>query len=283
MQELGLKVMNEKLMYDVLSVPSYTGKERRMRAFIVNYALDKGYLCETDEMGNVYLTKGTLPEGGFYPCLTAHMDTVQLKQVPFIEEDKSLPLETEEMDGQHKIYTKGFGLGGDDKAGIAVALGIMEQMPVCKAVFFVEEEFGCYGSQKTDFTWFENVGYVIAYDAPEYNCASKSCCGVELFDESFYNSYLAELGPKLGLTKFYAHPYTDIMVIRDKTGLACMNFGAGYHNYHTPSEYCIAEEMDKAVSLGIYLINRLGFVRHSIPLEGNKELGATALLFSSNR
>lgn len=262
MQELGLKVMNEKLMYDVLSVPSYTGKEHRMRSFIANYALDKGYLCETDEKGNLYIYKGVLPEDGFYPCLTAHMDTVQQKQVRFIEKDKPLTLVTEEMDGQHKIYTKGFGLGGDDKAGIAVALGIMEQMPVCKAVFFVEEEFGCYGSRKADFSWFDNVGYVIAYDASGYNCASRSCSGVELFDESFYKTYLAELGTKLGLTNFYAHPYTDIMVIRDKTGLACMNFGAGYHNYHTPYEYCIAEEMDKAVSLGIYLINRLGFEKY---------------------
>ena len=258
MQELGLKVMNEKLMYDVLSVPSYTGMEYRMIDYLIRHAKEKGYICKTDEKENIYLSKGVLPEGGFYPCLTAHMDTVQLKQVPFINENKSQSLMTEESEGMHKIYSKGFGLGGDDKAGIAVALSIMEQLPVCKAVFFVEEEQGCCGSRAADFSWFKDVGYIIAFDAPGFNCASKSCYGVNLFNQSFYNTYLAELGPKFGLTNFFAHPFTDVMVLREETSLACMNYGAGYHNYHTPDEYCIAEEMDNAASLGIYLINRLG-------------------------
>lgn len=262
---LGLQVVNEELMYDLLSVPSYTGMEHRMKDFIANHAKQKGYECITDDKGNLSLRKGELPGGSYYPCLTAHLDTVQAKQVPLIKEDKRLKLITEEVDGQHKIYTRYLGLGGDDKAGIVVALSIMDLVPLCKAVFFVEEEQGCRGSREASFSWFNDVGYVIAFDAPEYNCASWSCWGVSLFDRHFYETYLAELGPKLGLTKFYSHPYTDIMVIRENTQLACMNFGSGYYNYHLPNEYCIAEEIDKSASLGIYLVNRLGLEKHYIP------------------
>ncbi len=45
----------------------------------------------------------------------------------------------------------------------------------------------------------------------------------------------------------------------------CMNFGAGYYKYHTPSEYCIAEEMDNAAAMGLYLINRLGYREYVFP------------------
>ena len=40
---------------------------------------------------------------------------------------------------------------------------------------------------------------------------------------------------------------------------------SGYYEYHTPYEYVVAEEMDKAVSIGFYLINRLGLKEHFIP------------------
>ena len=252
-------------MYRVLSVPTYTGKEHRMIEFLMDYSRDKGYDGGIDEKGNVYMCKGAPPDGGYYPCVTAHMDTVQYEQIPFIEAGKPIPLVTEEIKGKHRIYAEDFGLGGDDKAGIVIALTILDKLPVCKAVFFVEEESGCYGSRNTELTWFKDVGYVIAFDSPEGNCASWSCSGECLFDRLFYETYLVELGEKFGLTKYVAHPYTDVMVLRINTALMCMNFGAGYYKYHTPDEYCIAEEMDNAAAMGIYLINRLGYKEYMFP------------------
>ena len=172
---------------------------------------------------------------------------------------------TEEIKGKHRIYAEDFGLGGDDKAGIVIALTILDKLPICKAVFFVEEEAGCCGSQKAELAWFKDAGYVIAFDSPEGNCASWSCSGECLFDRAFYETYLVELGEKYGLTKYVAHPYTDVMVLRIDTALMCMNFGAGYYKYHTPSEYCIAEEMDNAAAMGLYLINRLGYKEYVFP------------------
>ena len=262
---IGLKTINEDLMYRVLSIPTYTGKEHRMIEFLMDYAKDKGYDGGIDEKGNVYMCKGTPPDGGYYPCMTAHMDTVQYEQIPFIEAGKPIPLVTEEIKGKHWIYAEDFGLGGDDKAGIVIALTIVDKLRVCKAVFFVEEESGCYGSQKVELSWFKDVGYIMAFDSPEGNCASWSCSGECLFDKAFYETYLAELGNKFGLTKYVAHPYTDAMVLRIDTALMSMNFGAGYYKYHTPNEYCIAEEMDNAAAMGLYLANRLGYKEYVFP------------------
>lgn len=262
---IGLKTINEDLMYKVLSIPSYTSKEYRMIEFLMAYAKEKGYDGGIDGKGNVYMIKGTPPEGGYYPCVTAHMDTVQYEQIPFIESGMHIPLVTEEVYGKHWIYAEDLGLGGDDKAGIVISLTIMDKLPVCKAVFFVEEEGGCYGSQHVELSWFKDVGYIMAFDSPEGNCASWSCCGECLFDKAFYETYLAELGEKFGLTRYVAHPYTDAMVLRIDASLMSMNFGAGYYKYHTRGEYCIAEEMDNAAAMGLYLIGRLGYKEYVFP------------------
>ena len=267
---IGLKTIDEDLMYKVLSVPSYTSKEHRMMEFLMSYAREKGYDGEIDEKGNIYLCKGNPPDGGYYPCVTAHMDTVQYEQIPFILAGTPIPLVTEEINGKHRVYAENFGLGGDDKAGIVIALTIVDKLPACKAVFFVEEEAGCEGSRNVDLSWFKDVGYIMAFDSPEGNCASWSCCGECLFDKTFYDTYLVELGEKYGLTRFMSHPYTDVMILRMDTALMCMNFGAGYYKYHTPYEYCIAEEMDNAAAMGIYLIGRLGFKEYLFPYSSKK-------------
>lgn len=259
------QLIDERLMYDVLSIPSLSGNEKCMQAFLLEYARNNGISANIDEKGNIYLCKGTLADVEFYPCVTAHMDTVHHSHIPFIEANKKIPLQTEERNGKHLIFADDFGLGGDDKAGIVVALTIMERLQVCKAVFFVEEEIGCRGSEDADLSWFRDVGYIIAFDSPGSNCASWSCCGERLFDREFYEQFLEELGDKYGLTHYEAHPYTDVMMLRMNTSLACMNFGAGYYNLHTDMEYVVIEDMNHAVDMGLYLIGRLGNTEYILP------------------
>ena len=263
---LELSHINKELLYKVLATPSFSEKELRLQEFLMEYASQKDYECSIDDKGNIYMAKGKLSDGCFYPCVTAYMDTVQDSQVVFIDKDEHLPLITESReDGKHIIYTEGFGLGGDDKAGIVIALSIMDNTPICKAVFFVEEEIGCRGSSNCELPWFKDAGYIMAFDSPEGNCASWSCNGERLFDRSFYETHLEVLGEKFGLTKFVAHPYTDAYILRMDTCLACMNFGAGYYLYHTLNEYVVPEEMDNATTMGLYLIDRLGYKEYVLP------------------
>lgn len=224
-----------------------------------------------DEMGNVYLQKGTCREGEFFPCFTAHMDTVQLDQLPFIENGERLALKTGTYKELHTIYTEDFGLGGDDKAGILIALTILSRLEKAKAVFFVREEIGCEGSDSLDENWFEDVGYVIAFDSPGLWRASYSCWGIKLFDEKFFCTYLEPLANSCGRIKYFADPYTDVRNIRERKGLACMNMGAGYYDYHSSSEYCIVEHMDQACEIGLSLVESLGLKRYIIPLEFETE------------
>lgn len=260
-----LSLIDKDLLYKVLSVPSFTGMEDRMRDFLLDYAKNHNYEVSVDDKGNVYMVKGELKDGEYYPCLVAHMDTVQERQIPYIEKDLPVPLETDDIDGLHMIYGDGYGIGGDDKAGIAVALAIMKLIPACKAVFFVEEEIGCCGSSEVELKWFKDVGYILAFDSPGCNCSSWSCNGNRLFDRKFYEDYLVELDEKFGPMTYFAHPYTDVMVLRENTSLACMNIGAGYYDQHTLYEYVIAEEVDRAVAIGMHLIDRLGMKEYVLP------------------
>ena len=124
----GLKIINEGLLYGLLSVPSFSGKENWMQYYIMEYARREDIPAGIDNKGNIYLCKGSLPQGEFYPCVTAHMDTVHCRQIPFIDSCKDIPLETIVRDGEHLIFAEEFGLGGDDKAGIVIALTIMEML-----------------------------------------------------------------------------------------------------------------------------------------------------------
>lgn len=128
-----------------------------------------------------------------------------------------------------------------------IALSILDIVPICEVVFFVEKEIGCGGSRNAELAWFGDVGYIMAFESPGGNCASWSCNDVPLFDKSFYETYLEELGPLFGLTNYKAHPYTDVLILRINTCLTCMNSGAGYYEHHTPEEYVVAEEMENAV------------------------------------
>jgi hypothetical protein len=51
-----------------------------------------------------------------------------------------------------------------------------------------------------------------------------------------------------------------------------LNLGAGYYDYHTLYEYVVAEEKDRAVAIGMYLINRFGLKEHVIPFLSRNRL-----------
>ena len=123
---------------------------------------------------------------------------------------------------------------------------------------------GCLGSEKAELGWFKDVGYVLAFDSPGQDC-SWACGGARLFDRQFYENYLVELKQKFTINNWCNHPFTDIMFLRQYTSLACMNMGAGYYKYHTDGEYCIAEHMDEAAQMGLYLIDKHGNNEYLIP------------------
>lgn len=126
---------------DVLTVPTVSNHEVMMVDYLKRWADDNQVLNWMDKAGNLYFVKGDKPMKGFFPCLSAHLDTVQTGQLPYIERGQRLPYSIEEQhDGTHKIFTEGMGIGADCKCGIAICLHLIRKMDRVKAVFFHNEE-----------------------------------------------------------------------------------------------------------------------------------------------
>lgn len=266
---LPLKRLNEKLLYSLMECPSASKHEYRLVTFIVLWAKQNGIEYQFDDYGNLYLTKGTLDENEFYPCVTSHLDTVQTKQILYAKAGAKLDVKTKVQDNKHRIYVDGFGIGGDDKAGLVLCLNMFSYFDKLKACFFLEEETGCVGSKHLDLNWFSNVGYVIGYDSPDLNRAAYSCSGTKLMNKEFFEGNGLDIICKNhGLVDFRAEPFTDVVQIRQKTDIICMNFGTGYYNCHMDSEYCVIEDMDSALDMGVDIINKLGLTEHKMKCVG---------------
>lgn len=263
--KLSLTHLNKDFVYELMSVPTSSSNEYRLVTFIILWARRNNIHYEFDNYGNIYLTKGEIGEGEFYPCVTAHLDTVQTKQKTFAQAGQPLQVKTRiNTSKKHEIYVDGMGIGGDDKAGVLIGLSMFNHLDKLKACFFLEEEIGCKGSSKLNKEWFKNVGYVLGYDSPDLNRAAYACSGVKLFNAKFFKTYMQDICKKHGLTKFQSEPFTDVREIREQTDIMCMNFGSGYYNAHTDREYCVIEDMDTACRMGVELIEFIGLTRHEL-------------------
>lgn len=259
-----MKNLDVKFAYEVLSVPTYTYMEDEMVEFISDWAEKNGIKKERDSYGNLYLTKGEIKDNEYYPCVTAHLDTVHKRQKLLAAIGERLDLCERITEKGHEIYSPEMGIGADDKAGIVISLSLFNYFDKLKACFFIEEEVCCKGSQNLDTEWFENVGYVIGWDSPERNRSAYACNGELLFNKDFFEK-IKDVCEKNGLTNFYSEPFTDVEFIRKYTGLMCMNIGNGGYDPHQLTEYVVLEHMDEALGLGIALITALGLNRYSMP------------------
>lgn len=270
MGQKELSYLNEELTITLMKVPTYSKQEDRIKEYIKDFAIEYKIKWEEDTKGNIYLTKG---ESIIFPCITAHMDSVQNKHIPYIIKNEEIPVKITTVkyknDESGKTYTKlageNMGLGCDDKCGIAIALSMILKCDILKCAFFVEEEIGSLGSSKLSFSFFENVGYCIGYDSPDLNRAAHSCSGEQLFTKDFHETQLKDICKKWGVEKFYSEPNTDVCNIRKYIPIQCMNFGSGYYNQHSDVEYCLLEEMDNACGMGIDLVQSLGYKTYEFP------------------
>lgn len=263
---LPYKHINVKELYEVMQVPSCSRYEFRMAAYIILWARKNGIDYKFDKKGNVYLTKGKLDEGEFYPCVTAHMDTVQDKAKPYALAGAELPLSTRRVKSttsdevRHEIFIDGQGIGADDKLGVYISLQLVSKFDKIKAAFFVEEEIGMMGSKELDKEFFNDVAYVIGWDSPDLLRAAWKCSGTQLFTADFYKNHIKKVVEKWGFNDkcFRSEPFTDVIQIREKTGVMCMNFGNGGYNAHGSTEYLVIEHVDHATGMGADLIKSIG-------------------------
>jgi len=263
---LPYKHINVKELYETMQVPSCSKYEFRMASYIMLWARRNNIKYDFDKKGNLYLTKGELAEGEFYPCVTSHMDTVQDKAKPYALAGAELPLRTRRIQNtnsdtyRHEIFIDGQGIGADDKLGVYISLQLMSRVDKIKAAFFVEEEIGMMGSKELNKDFFNDVAYVIGWDSPDLLRAAWRCSGTQLFTADFYKNHLKPVTDKWGFSDkcFHSEPFTDVVNIVEKTGIVCMNFGNGGYNAHASNEYLIIEHVDHAAGMGLDIINSIG-------------------------
>ena len=267
--------MTKEFIKEVLSVPSCSGKEAMLREYIERFADERGIAHHRDGKGNLYLTKGNPdgrnklrpsrckpPYGGYYPCLVNHMDTVQAWQGAFVDQAQPIDILERVRGGHTELYAEGGGIGADDKLGCAIALALVDVLPVVKAVFFVEEELGMLGSRELDVDWFDDVGFCLSFDSPDRNRASRTCSGRLLYSDGFFGEILQPICARHGVTRFNAEPFTDVTQVRAKTNVMCFNVGNGGRLAHSPSEYLVVEDAQSAYALGKELLEAVGTSQH---------------------
>lgn len=251
----------------VLSVPTKTYQEDMMVEFLSNWLKENNFDFYLDDYKNIYVTKtehNVLPDNFYFPCVVAHTDTVHTLDNINVKEE-FLPNAQKEIKLSLKAYNNNgdpTGIGGDDKCGIFACLKLLQTIPNIKVAFFVSEETGCNGSKRADKNFFENVGYVIEFDAPENWMISEKCSGVPLFDRGteFFSKcdevFCKNMDPNL--MEYMSNPYTDVYALRKLFNFSCINFSIGYYNYHTRNEYVVVDDVYNGIKIGEELINSLG-------------------------
>jgi tripeptide aminopeptidase len=250
--------MSKEKLKDILSTPTYCGQEQYLITKIVKYLSNSKLNYVIDQYGNIYVTKGT---ADYYPCVVAHTDSVhRIVDMEIVEDTNN----DDFLYAIEKGTKKKTGCGGDNKAGVYVCLELLESVDVLKVVFFVSEEYGCFGSILSDETFFTNVGYALQFDAPESDWVTHYCNGVKLFDEDgdFYKTIQPILEDYMGDYELGRHPYTDVNILGSFHDFSCINYSVGYYNMHSSNEYVSFKYTKQALNIALEIISSLGNIKY---------------------
>lgn len=258
--------MKIELLKNTLAVSTVYSHEDNMVDYIINFGIKHGIPVIKDVYGNVYLKKGILEEGESYPCVVAHMDTVHTSQLDLVKSNTNI--EIVELNnilyGVHPINETQTGIGGDDKAGVAICLDLILKTDKIIGAFFKEEEIGCLGSKKLDFNVLENIGYAIQFDAPTDNWVSYVSNRTQLFNKEFFDE-IKPILKEYDIDRIHSNdPFTDIHIIKQLVPVNCINLYAGYYYQHSSDEFVKIDDVNKAVSMGNEMINKLGCKRYEM-------------------
>jgi dipeptidase D len=138
----------------VSAIPRPSGREERVRDWLVSVARERGLVHRTDAIGNVVLVVPATEGDERAPTvvLQAHMDMVceknKEREFDFLAEP--IPVR---RDGNW-LCADGTTLGGDNGVGIAAALSLIDDGPArhgpLELLFTVDEERGLTGARQVD-------------------------------------------------------------------------------------------------------------------------------------
>ncbi|MCR4781735.1 MAG: aminoacyl-histidine dipeptidase [Lachnospiraceae bacterium] len=165
---------------ELTKIPRPSYKEKKVSDFLVKFAEDRGLEHYQDELGNVIIIKEAAKgyENEIPVILQGHMDMVCEKEPGL---DKNMDEEGVDVTYDDKfVFAKGTSLGGDDGAGVAYCLALLDdkelKAPRIEVVVTVAEEIGMDGATAVDLSMLKGKR-LINLDSEEEGIFCVGCAG----------------------------------------------------------------------------------------------------------
>ena len=120
----------------------------------------------------------------------------------------------------------------DDRLGAHIILDILPTMGVCADILLTENEEACH-STAADFTLppGKRYNWVFSFDRAGSDVVTYR------YDSRGWKKSLRRAGWKIGMGSY------SCIAELDQLGVCAANFGAAYHDHHTPGAYCSLHEL----------------------------------------
>ena len=159
---------------DICSIARPSGREEKIREYLLNFASKEGFASKVDKAGNVLITKQG--EGNAI-ALQAHMDMVCEKNNNVEHDFTTEGIKTYIKDGW--MHAEGTTLGADNGIGMAMIMAAMKLYNgsrTIEAIFTVEEETGLSGAERMEKDFF-TAGTIINLDSEDEDELIIGCAG----------------------------------------------------------------------------------------------------------
>lgn len=223
-----------KELLDLLRMP-----QENVRDYIVSHF--GAYLVDEEPL--LWFLLDPYPEIKDKPLVCVHLDTVNkglsVYKEDLVHKDDMISLNT-------KVGDPLFCLGGDDRAGVYVALQLLRSLETNKTpyafAFFWDEEIGCIGSHAfTETPYIHDYGCFIGLDRR----STKRLNEVATYE--YDNDDLIDIFTSHGFIQTEGL-LTDASIISeelsdDKESIACVNLSVGFDHEHTRKEVIYLDNM----------------------------------------
>ena len=253
--------MNKEKINELISlynIPSHSYEEEKITNKVTKLFKKAGCRVtrsSTTSGTNLYITKGKLEEGEYYPCIAAHLDEVHSVQ----DRGKYSAFYDEESDtikGYSSTHKKQCGIGADDKNGIWVALQAARKLDKIKVVLFYGEEVGCVGSSCAKMDFFDDCRYVLQVDRKGKSDVVTNISYVDIASQDFIDD-LEDISKEYGRQET-SGAMTDVLELAEKgIGIACINMSCGYYNPHTAKEFTVVSELQETLDFVLDICTKM--------------------------
>ena len=174
--------MNNTLKYfkEISAVPRPSGKEEKIKNYLINFAKEHNLEYFFDDTHNVIIKKNSNRDNCDKTLiLQAHTDMVCEKN-----EDTVINFDTDPIlldEDEKNIFAKGTTLGADNGIGLSMILSILNDeklnIPNLEAVFTTQEETTMNGALNLDFSLIKGE-HLLSLDGTDEGKIEASCAGM---------------------------------------------------------------------------------------------------------